>query len=116
MQYHVTVTNSYIPITQVHFHSVVISTAAYGRGVFFARDASYSASDKYSPRDNSNHKFMFLVKVLTGELARYDDIQPPSASSGKTHFSCGVDDINNPLMFVIYSDTQAYPEYLITFV
>ena len=76
---------------------------------------SYSASGKFSPRDHSNHKYMFVVKVLTGELGRYDDTQP-STSTGKTHFSCGVDNINNPTEFVIYNDTQAYPEYLITFI
>jgi len=78
---------------------------------------SYSASGKFSPQDHSNHKYMFVAKVLTGELGRYDDTQP-SANTGKTHFSCGINDndINNSTMFVIYSNTQAYPEYLITFI
>ena len=90
-----------------------MNTAAYGRGVFFARDANYSAGDKYSPRDSSNHKYIFVVKVLTGELVRHD---AQLSASTKTNRKCGVDDVNSPTIFVIYDDIQAYPEYLITFV
>lgn len=90
-----------------------MNTAAYGRGVFFARNAYDSASDKYSPRDSSNHKYIFVVKVLTGELVRHD---AELSVTTKTHCKCGVDDVNNPTIFVIYDDIQAYPEYLITFI
>ena len=49
-----------------------------------------------------------------GELARYDAQLP--ATTTKAHCICGVDDVSNPTIFVIYDDTQAYPEYLITFI
>ena len=92
-----------------------MSTAVYGRGVFFVRHANYAATDKFSPRDNFSNKYVFVVKVLTGELAKYD-VQLSSASTQKTQCYCGVDDVDNPTIFVIYDDTQAYPEYLITFI
>jgi len=30
-------------------------------------------------------------------------------------YDCAVDDLKNPMEFVIFNDSQAYPEYLITF-
>ena len=90
----------------------------YGKGVYFARDASYS--DNFSRLDSFNHKHMFLVKVLTGEFARGNSgyIQPPQRNPGNSETdlcdSC-VDIIPNPSIFVIFHDCQAYPEYLITF-
>ena len=70
--------------------------------------------DKYSPRDNSNHKYVFVVKVLTGELVRHNAQLPEGVR--QTNCKCGVDDDDYPTIFVIYDETQAYPEYLITFI
>ena len=63
---------------------------------------------------------MFYVKALTGEFTKGNQgmrVLPPISSKGdKTVvFDCAVDDVNNPMEFVIFHDTQAYPEYLITF-
>ena len=96
----------------------IFAATVYGRGVYFARDASYSASDKYSTQDSNHNKHIFLVRVLTGEYAHghSSDIQPPSRSSDdKDLYDSSVDDVQNPRIFVIFHDTQAYPEYLITF-
>ena len=94
-----------------------LTATVYGRGVYFARDASYSASNTYSPRDVNNNKYIFVVRVLTGEyaLGKSNDIQPPSRHSDKDLYDSNVDDVTNPRIFVIFHDTQAYPEYLITF-
>ena len=40
---------------------------AYGDGVYFARDSSYSISDSYSAPDRYGYKRMFYARVLTGE-------------------------------------------------
>ena len=73
----------------------------------------------YSPRDSNYNKHMFLVRVLTGEYALgcSTDIHPPprSSSDDKDLYDSNVDDVQNPRIFVIFHDTQAYPEYLITF-
>lgn len=91
---------------------------AYGRGVYFARDASYSARDQYSPRDSSFHKYMFLTKVLTGEYTAGNShllTPPPKSQSGLDLYDSVVDSVSNPHIFVIFQDAQAYPDYLITF-
>lgn len=96
-----------------------LTATVYGRGVYFARDASYSARNTYSPRDvNNNNKYIFVARVLTGQyaLGKSDDVQPPPKhSDGKDLYDSNVDDVTNPHIFVIFHDTQAYPEYLITF-
>ena len=96
-----------------------MAATVYGRGVYFAVNASYSASDTYSPPDDNFNKHIFLVRVLTGvyALGYQGDIQPPPRSSDNDVDLCdsNVDDSNNPRIFVIFSDAQAYPEYLITF-
>ena len=95
-----------------------MAATSYGRGVYFARDASYSARNTYSPRDRDYNKYMFLVRVLTGEytLGYSTDIEPsPKSSDNKDLYDSSVDNMRNPQIFVIFHDTQAYPEYLITF-
>jgi len=89
----------------------------YGAGVYFAKDASYSAHDIYSPPDSSNNKYMFLVRVLTGQYAQghSQDKQPRQRTSIKDRYDCNVNSVTNPSIFVIFHDAQAYPEYLITF-
>ena len=41
--------------------------ALYGKGVYFAAKASYSARPQYSPADNNGYKYMYLTRVLVGE-------------------------------------------------
>ncbi|KAF7240649.1 Protein mono-ADP-ribosyltransferase PARP12 [Varanus komodoensis] len=88
---------------------------AYGKGSYFARDASYS--DNYS-RSNSSLKTMFLAKVLVGEFTNGVSafLRPPAKDSLSTTFynSC-VNDIRNPSIFVIFEKHQIYPEYLIKY-
>ena len=88
----------------------------YGKGVYFAHDASYSARDQYSPRDAQNNKHVFLAKVLTGEfvVGSSNDVTPPS-KNGLILYDSVVDNVSNPSIFVIFGDAQAYPDYLITF-
>ena len=91
----------------------------YGKGVYFAHDASYSARDQYSPRDvNNNNKHIFLAKVLTGEFAvgSSNSVTPPAKGGNSlTLYDSVVDNITTPAIFVIFGDAQAYPDYLITF-
>jgi len=43
---------------------------AYGDGVYFAVNASYSANPSYSVPDEYGHQRMFLCRVLVGEHCR----------------------------------------------
>ena len=98
------------------------NATAYGRGIYFARDASYSASDTYSPPDENGTKFMYLTKVLVGSttIGRDDMLEPPLRPDGKGNFdsTCGLsgrDTLDNPSITVVYHDAQVYADYLIHF-
>ncbi|CAH3138354.1 unnamed protein product [Pocillopora meandrina] len=90
----------------------------YGKGSYFAVDASYS--NNYSGLGGDKTRFMFLAKVLTGEskLGMPDFRRPPlkdlSDPASDLYDSC-VDDENQPKIFVIFNDEQCYPSYLIQY-
>lgn len=61
---------------------------------------------------------MYYCKVLTGEytIGKAGLREPPiKDTENQVWFDSVVDNAESPSMFVIFSDTQAYPEYLITF-
>nr|XP_055064621.1 protein mono-ADP-ribosyltransferase PARP14-like [Misgurnus anguillicaudatus] len=91
--------------------------AMYGNGTYFAVDPSYSARG-YSKPDASGHKRMYLARVLVGDFTQGKSgmLVPPAKSSISADlYNSVTDNTNNPTMFVIFNDVQAYPEYLITF-
>uniref|UniRef100_A0A8C7N7U3 Poly [ADP-ribose] polymerase n=1 Tax=Oncorhynchus kisutch TaxID=8019 RepID=A0A8C7N7U3_ONCKI len=73
------------------------NAALYGDGTYFAVNAEYSAIDKYSKPDPQGQKYMYL---LPPSINLYDSV---------------TDGVSPPSMFIIFHDSQAYPEYLITF-
>ncbi|CAN8176900.1 unnamed protein product [Coccothraustes coccothraustes] len=90
----------------------------YGCGVYFAARAVISARDRYSPPSANGTKFIFMAKVLTGEFtAGRPGLQAPPLRGGSgvpRRYHSVVDDPRQPDIFVIFNDTQAYPQYLIT--
>ena len=97
-----------------------LTATLYGQGAYFARDASYSASDKYSRPDTSGNKHMFLCSVLTGDFTvgksdMKDNPIKDSSVTPPTRYDSVTDNVTDPAIFVIFSDTQAYPKYLATF-
>ncbi|XP_052076128.1 protein mono-ADP-ribosyltransferase PARP14-like [Mytilus californianus] len=93
------------------------NATVYGNGVYFARDAAYSARGTYSPKDHNNQRHMYMCKVLTGEYTQGKQgliVPPPKGTSHILH-DCVVDNPADPAIFVIFHDTQAYPEYLVLF-
>ncbi|XP_051636788.1 protein mono-ADP-ribosyltransferase PARP11 isoform X2 [Manacus candei] len=108
--------------------------AVYGKGTYFARDASYSShfckesmkhGDTFQihgvnlqPHLHRPDKVMFLARVLTGDYIGGDSkyIRPPSKDGSFVNLydSC-VDNTWNPKIFVIFDANQIYPEYLIEF-
>ncbi|NXI45364.1 PAR14 polymerase, partial [Galbula dea] len=93
--------------------------ANFGNGTYFAVNASYSANDTYSKPDANGKKYMYLARVLVGEYSQgtKGSIIPAAkdASNSIDLFDSSTDNVNNPSMFIIFNDIQAYPEYLITF-
>ena len=100
------------------FYYFLITATAYGRGVYFARDARLSASTTYSPRDHNGYKYVYLVRALTGEFTtgNMSMIVPPHKDPANfIEYDSVVDNIANPTIFVIFNDALVYPDYLITF-
>ncbi len=61
---------------------------------------------------------MYLARVLVGDYTQGKQGLPvPPAKSFKSVdlYNSVTNNMNNPTMFVIFNDVQAYPEYLITF-
>ncbi|XP_020510188.2 protein mono-ADP-ribosyltransferase PARP14-like isoform X1 [Labrus bergylta] len=91
--------------------------ARFGKGVYFAVDAKYSAGG-FSPPDALGLKRMYVARVLTGRHTVGDSSMkapPPRAADRTDCFDSVVDNLQTPAMFVIFHDDQAYPDYLITF-
>uniref|UniRef100_A0A8P4JZX1 Poly [ADP-ribose] polymerase n=1 Tax=Dicentrarchus labrax TaxID=13489 RepID=A0A8P4JZX1_DICLA len=94
------------------------NAACYGNGTYFAVNASYSASNTYSKPNQNGEKCMYLCRVLTGDftLGQQNMIVPPAKGAVSVQkYDSVVDNVARPSMYVIFHDTQAYPEYLITF-
>ena len=107
---------------RIHLYSCVLHTitgTAFGRGVYFATDASYSSSPRYAAPDVNGHQHMYLARVLTGEYTtgQGDFLVPPAKDprNPAVLYDSVVDNVQSPGIFVIFYDPQAYPEYHIEF-
>ncbi|XP_076841984.1 protein mono-ADP-ribosyltransferase PARP12-like [Brachyhypopomus gauderio] len=89
-----------------------LHATVYGKGSYFARDASYS--DSYSNSENSS-KRMFVARVLVGSYTGgHNKLVRPPASPNGFYDSC-VDNVTNPSIFVIFEKYQVYPEFIIEY-
>ncbi|XP_068102379.1 protein mono-ADP-ribosyltransferase PARP14-like [Hyperolius riggenbachi] len=95
------------------------NAAVFGNGTYFARDASYSANPTYAKKDQKGQQHMYLARVLTGVFCEGEEdmiAPPPKDPANPTILYDSVtDDENNPSMFIVFNDIQAYPEYHIIF-
>ena len=90
----------------------------YGRGVYFARDAYYSCDERYAVPDQDGVQHVFLCRVAVGDwcLGTNNQITPDcKPHDDREVFDSTVDNTQDPNIFVIYHDCQAYPEYLLSF-
>lgn len=97
---------------------VLLTVCAYGQGVYFATKADYSSRDQYAKADSSGARNIFMCRVLVGQYvagSKEMRVPPPIPSTDGKHYDSTVDDVNEPNIFAVYSDVQAYPEYLIKF-
>ncbi|XP_053113640.1 protein mono-ADP-ribosyltransferase PARP12-like isoform X2 [Hemicordylus capensis] len=87
----------------------------YGKGSYFARDASYS--HRYCQSD-SRYKTMFVARVLVGDYVQGNAayLRPPSRPNQQNSFydSC-VDNLLDSSIFVIFEKHQIYPAYVIEY-
>jgi Poly(ADP-ribose) polymerase catalytic domain. len=89
----------------------------YGKGVYFARDSSYSSSRTYSRPDKKGVQRMFMCRVVVGDWCQGTNgaLTPDTKPGSLELFDTTVDNERSPSIFVAYHDAQAYPEYLISF-
>lgn len=95
------------------------NATVYGIGTYFAVNASYSANPIYSKPAADGSQLMFIARVLTGIYTQGQSNMnvPPPRNSLQPHdrYDSVVDKTDNPNMYVVFHDNQAYPDYLITF-
>jgi hypothetical protein len=90
----------------------------YGKGVYFARDAAYSAYPSYAVPDSKGIQYMMACRVVVGEYCKgtIDALTPDVRDAGKhllydtTVGMLSRDAFSNPSIYVTYHDAQAYPE------
>jgi poly [ADP-ribose] polymerase 10/14/15 len=95
---------------EVNWNAVTV----YGKGVYFAVNSKYSVD--YTSPNSRGERHMFLCRVLVGEYCKGNEDQPtPDVRSGTELYDSTVNNLKDPTIFVTYHDSQAYPEYIVTF-
>ena len=101
--------------------SVSSTGTALGKGVYFARDASYSADYANKCNAGVGNRCMYLARVLVGQYCHgVNDTKslvppPKDPSRPEVLFDSVANDDVNPSIFAVFFDNQCYPEYLISF-
>lgn len=87
---------------------------AYGKGVYFARDASFS--HQYTSVDADGCRLIFLCRVTVGVYAvGSSKMQAPPMRDDDRRYDSTVDYVKEPTKFVTFNDSQAYTEYLLKY-
>ncbi|XP_077209598.1 protein mono-ADP-ribosyltransferase PARP10 isoform X2 [Paroedura picta] len=118
--YHGTTEQSSREICQFGFNRSFCGKNAtrYGLGVYFAVQAFISVQEQYSPSSVDGNKHIFVTRTLVGDYTTGSpQLRAPPLREGDAalrRYDSVVDDLQAPSIFVIFNDTQAYPQYLIT--
>ncbi|KAL4231447.1 Poly (ADP-ribose) polymerase [Mactra antiquata] len=95
------------------------NAVAIGNGVYFAVNANYSDQSTYTPVGKDGNKRMYRCRVLTGKYCNgaHGMRVPPPINQSQPHilYDSVTNNCLSPMMFVIFNDTQAYPEHIITY-
>ncbi|XP_058479514.1 protein mono-ADP-ribosyltransferase PARP14-like [Solea solea] len=95
------------------------NATSFGHGSYFAVNASYSAHPTYARPSHDGTQLMFVARVLTGvyTVGQSGLKVPPPRNIHQPHdrYDSVVDRMDNPSMYIVFHDNQAYPDYLITF-
>ena len=87
----------------------------WGRAVYFAKNASYSAS--YAFIAQSNRK-MFLAEVVLGDpvfLPEQQLVKPPNKPGTMIEYDSVQGNVGNSDVYMVYANQKCYPKYLVTF-
>ncbi|XP_029442229.1 protein mono-ADP-ribosyltransferase PARP15-like [Rhinatrema bivittatum] len=117
--FHGTCWETTLLICEHGFNRSLNQRSVHGRGVYFAVNAEISTGPNYSKPNSDGLRVIIQARVLTGKYthgqAGLKAAPLRSASSGRDLFDSVVDKVESPSTFVIFHDSQAYPEYRITF-
>jgi poly [ADP-ribose] polymerase 10/14/15 len=109
--FHGTTEDSVNGIVKFGFKYRFNSRCIYGKGNYFAKNASYSIDSSYSRPNKAGEKFLFVCRVCVGQT-----------KLGDSEMTCGDDtfqtatDHTNPKkqeIFVTFDDHQSLPEFLV---
>jgi poly [ADP-ribose] polymerase 10/14/15 len=96
-------------IIKYGFNSYANNRSAYGKGSYFAKNASYSRD--YAPPASDQISFMLICSVLIGEIGSY---RSNSIIDTLKHDN-SVDNIKKPSIYVTPYDYGAVPRFLVAF-
>ena len=97
------------------FNRTFTHTHAYGKGVYFARDALYSADPRYS-KPGPGAQLMYRARVAVGAFTRGQrNLTDAPERANLQLYDSVVDNMSDPSIFVVFRDAAAYPEYVIHF-
>jgi hypothetical protein len=96
-------------IAQGGFDPSYNKTSAYGKGTYFAKNASYSNS--YMIPNTQGISFMFLCDVLMGKPC----LGRANLEIDTTLYHSSVDNLNSPTILVSPIADASYPRYIIAF-
>ncbi len=102
----------------MHLFCLSFIAAVYGVGVYFARNASYSAQNNYAVPNKDKVQFMLICSVIIGKYTKGAKgmlAPPPLQTGGSLLYDTLVENEANPTIFVAVKDAQAYPDYLVSF-
>ena len=92
--------------------------AMYGKGTYFARDASYSLQKQYAKPTDDGEQILLLSRVLLGKPCKgRKSMDKPEQKPGSVELhESMVDELSNPSIFVLStgSDNQAFAEFVVT--
>jgi hypothetical protein len=86
------------------------NATVYGKGVYFARDAAYSADPAYSGLDDNGLQYMMACRVVVGEYCRgQHDALTPDVRDPKTH------SLYDSTVGLLRNDTMMEPSIYVTY-
>ncbi|XP_025094641.1 uncharacterized protein LOC112564204 isoform X1 [Pomacea canaliculata] len=90
---------------------------ACSQGVCFGVNSTYCANPfDFPPDPITGHRYIYQCRVLVGySVMGKHDMRFLPARLQHIHYDSSTNKHSIPLYYVIFNDTQAYPEYLITF-
>ena len=83
--------------------------AAYGKGTYFAKNASYSRD--YAPPASDQISFMLICSVLVGEIGQYGSLKPIDTKV----YDNSVDNSKSPSIYVTPYQYGAIPRFIVAF-